>query len=845
MVADHREVYPSELKRAELALVDKRRKQAWGSGNAPQKSAGPNDPMPADAVGLALSGGGIRSATFCLGVLQALARAGVLRYLDFLSTVSGGGYAGGFLGALVTRPPEGAAKGIDYAEQQLKDSQSAPLRWLRKNGRYLAPNGFGDTVLAAAVYLRNLVALQVVVLTSLVAATTAAVVLGAKVVPPPSFGGVTAPPWLTLYWLLAVLVFLFATVPLGAAYWLVRASPSARSARQPLMTSIGIALAVGVPWLLRPAPQWQWAAAVGAAAFALSWSWLGASRLWRRPKDRSDQKWIDLDRATRNRLSRWLSRSGWALLWLVGVAAIDSAGRVLVHLRISTAILSSVTGGAAGIFALLAAWRPLFLLVGKSLVPTDIKKYTPVLVTVVAAIAAIGLLVAISTWVHRIESTSNNALVFALALTLVATLCFSQDLAFLNHSSLHSLYSARLTRAYLGASNKKRSTGRGSDVTEAIDGDDLDWADYAPFTQGGPLHIVNVTLNQTVGGDAALDQRDRKGQAMAFGPCGTTVGSSYYGLWTGDGARRRESRTAGIAFGRNVQPEHWVGESTLGRWVGVSGAAVAPGLGQRTSASLSFLLGLTNVRLGYWLDTRRPALESLKRAWKSPSEARAALERRGSLGRIVSRLFAVQTLFAYELTGRFHGTRRPQWYLSDGGHFENTACYELLRRRVPFIILCDCGCDPAYTFDDLTGLVRKARIDFSADIKFLDAAEIQNTVHADLVKFFGPLDAFRNDMTKEPAEGPHALLARVVYDGHEAEASTLLVLKPGISGDESLDVRRYKEANPTFPQQSTGDQFFDEAQWESHRMLGEHIASELFRSVGASDRWAPCHMRGL
>ena len=56
----------------------------------------------AGLVGLALSGGGIRSATFNLGLLQALARQNILRYCDYLSTVSGGGYIG-FLFELVAR----------------------------------------------------------------------------------------------------------------------------------------------------------------------------------------------------------------------------------------------------------------------------------------------------------------------------------------------------------------------------------------------------------------------------------------------------------------------------------------------------------------------------------------------------------------------------------------------------------------------------------------------------------------------------------------------------------------------------------------------------------------------
>src|SRR6266576_2772934 len=55
-----------------------------------------------DAVGLALSGGGVRSAAFSLGVLQALNHYNVLRNVDYLSTVSGGGYMGSSLTTTMT-----------------------------------------------------------------------------------------------------------------------------------------------------------------------------------------------------------------------------------------------------------------------------------------------------------------------------------------------------------------------------------------------------------------------------------------------------------------------------------------------------------------------------------------------------------------------------------------------------------------------------------------------------------------------------------------------------------------------------------------------------------------------
>ena len=63
-------------------------------------------------VGLALSGGGIRSATFCLGVLQCLARHGILKSVDYLSTVSGGGFIGACLSSTLNcahARPEGSS----------------------------------------------------------------------------------------------------------------------------------------------------------------------------------------------------------------------------------------------------------------------------------------------------------------------------------------------------------------------------------------------------------------------------------------------------------------------------------------------------------------------------------------------------------------------------------------------------------------------------------------------------------------------------------------------------------------------------------------------------------------
>ena len=61
--------------------------------------------------------------------------------------------------------------------------------------------------------------------------------------------------------------------------------------------------------------------------------------------------------------------------------------------------------------------------------------------------------------------------------------------------------------------------------------------------------------------------------------------------------------------------------------------------------------------------------------------------------RLLAKVLPVQMCLLTEFFGRFHGPARRHWYLSDGGHFENTGCFELIRRRVPFIVCSDAAQD--------------------------------------------------------------------------------------------------------------------------------------------------------
>ena len=176
----------------ELADIERRRNlgapaRGYGGtggsgGSAEDERELRREALDKDIVGLALSGGGIRSATFCLGVLQGLAELGLLGRFDYLSTVSGGGYIGGWLAAWIKREgdvanvekqlkpnriEQSAARRIDGANPVggVFDKEPEPIRHLRAYSNYLAPRPSpfsADGWVLIAIYLRNLLLNQFV-----------------------------------------------------------------------------------------------------------------------------------------------------------------------------------------------------------------------------------------------------------------------------------------------------------------------------------------------------------------------------------------------------------------------------------------------------------------------------------------------------------------------------------------------------------------------------------------------------------------------------------------------------------------------------------------------------------
>jgi hypothetical protein len=469
-------------------------------------------------------------------------------------------------------------------------------------------------------------------------------------------------------------------------------------------------------------------------------------------------------------------------------------------------------------------------------------------------------------------------LLLGFAGTVMLSIGLAQIWQFLNRSSLQALYSARLSRAYLGASNPKRWNGAHSTV-EVIDDDGIAMQQYSPHQKGGPLHLINVTINETVDGKSQLEQKDRKGLPMAVGPCGISVGARHHAKWNGGGTGRgeligyREVDPIGAAKATSFSvfdPDGRVGKNgnsaqisvealTLDDWVAISGAAFSTGLGSRTSLGLSLLCGIFNVRLGYWWDSgvlpakRKHMVQSLK---SNPMK---------KLGQVATKAFPVQMYLLDEFTARYHGTARRHWYLSDGGHFENMGAYELIRRRVPKIVIFDGEQDAEFRYEGLAKLVHKARTDFGTEIEFLSEAQLKQKVDESLTPYFGTLEQLRRGKwSEEPVEDrvgvdpkgkrrslevdlvrfslAHAALAGIQYPPDQSGATlqgTLLYIKATLTGDEPADVLHYHKSHPNFPHQPTSDQFFDEAQWESYRRLGEHIGDKLFARKDTTPLWSP------
>jgi hypothetical protein len=817
---------------------------------------GEREPDERPLSALCISGGGIRSATFALGAIQGLAAQGILTELDYLSTVSGGGYIGAWLTSWKQR-----AGGIDKIVSSLcpggapPDTGSTdPIGHLREYNSYLSPKSSvfsADTWTLAATVIRNMTLNWLVLIPLLMFALMAPRLilslgrLGDTIGP---FYGVTAPAVLAavveaipiiggVFFAIAILNMMrylpgvgnqdhtekdflkYCLVPIvfAALSFMTYDSwfdPALAHASSPLpkywemllwftgscaagwaaylafyvrgfgrrisllfgplslaILTVGVGTATAA-WLLAtriyPSTTWSAYATVGPSLLLVACMAAGALFVGLTSKILGDE-----DR-------EWLSRGGaWMLLFVVCWTGV--CGLVLIApawiFSLNTWERSDVAiaGGIAGFICALAGFgskstpdketgkqaqgaKPGFMdLASKLAAPVFV-----VTVLIGLAILTNWLLSVVhagpKNWTAHEDFLTNTRAeaVVAGALAFLTIGWIAARFININKFSLHAMYRNRLIRAYLGASNDRSKANKFTGFSEM---DNVAMADLTPEMK--PFHVVNITLNLVSGNRLAWQQR--KAQSFTVSPLHS-------------GSARLGYRPSGEYGGRSG--------ISLGTAITISGAAASPSMGYHSSGVIGFIMTLFNARLGAWLGNPGAAGED---TWRKEGPTTA-------VGSLVKEAFGLtDDTSAYV-------------YLSDGGHFENLALYEMVMRRCGRILVLDAGCDAAFTYGDLGNALRKIRIDMGYPIDF-DNASIQR---------------LRNRQQRWA-------FATIRYSAVKPEYKDgiLIYLKPMMLGDETPDVATYQASHKEFPHQSTGDQWYDESQTESYRMLGLQTAQDM------------------
>jgi Dyp-type peroxidase family len=492
-----------------------------------------------------------------------------------------------------------------------------------------------------------------------------------------------------------------------------------------------------------------------------------------------------------SRLGAWLGI--YATAWMViTVAAVY--GPQLVQWAKALHPLAMVTGGGGWVGTVIAG-----LFAGNSETTSGTgdpaKKSTATKVKEVIAVIApfvfiAGLLIAIAyaldvvivinageSWLGVVAKPGDDVLPLRTVLLMLGAGCLVALVIValrvdINEFSLNAFYRHRLVRCYLGATRFNPNERHPQNFTGFDDKDDLPLADLVEREGAarGPMHIVNCSLN--LGGSSDLALHTRHSAAFTLTP--VVCGSGYL-------SRTQAGETEELGFVPTTEYGGRLGAPTLGQAISVSGAAASPNMGYHTSPVVAFLLTLFNVRLGWWFPN--PA----KKATGYPSP-------HFNLSHLLAELFGGAT------------DKSKLLMISDGGHFENLAAYELVRRRCRTIVISDGECDPTLTFEGLGTLIRMCEVDFGATITI-------------------DVKAIRPDSASHWSQARSAVGSITYRDG---SVGTLVYLKASMTGREDTSVLQYKASHAAFPHESTSDQFYREDQFESYRRLGQDVAQAAF-----------------
>jgi hypothetical protein len=723
----------------------------------------------AGLMGIALSGGGIRSATFNLGLLQALNHHEILEKVDYLSTVSGGGYIGTCMITLLNSPtgsvglkkdnfPLGRSK-IEGSEEPTLEKE--PVRRLRYFSNYLtAESGlFAKYLRPAMVFMRGVLLNFFLIFPYIIAMSLLlALIFNIKIL---------APSLKNNHYFFDFVEF----------------SDALKTSNKEYHNAMGDLRKYAVE-----------------RTAGLNFDTDQERIEWVRGFGETDKTFINLhnktEKAKENLKKEW--RSIWIIPFWCFVILILLTLLFIICLSLVSEKRSDKLNkcrnmlmyGCTGLFTfavglvvlqlygvLIVYWKSweislwivsvaLLSFIGPRLLRGGSRNDGPVKkglikITIAFALLLLGPLFILYLMGGIIANISigNGYPIISIIGGIIVLFIISSRFINLNEISLHKYYRDCLTRAYM-----MQYDDNAQDIYHE---DNLKFSDLNP--EKSPYFIVNTTLNLK---KIMPRKKEQKKDPEVF-----RTGESF--IFSKNWCGSAKTGYLPTKCHENEDPHINVGTA-----MAISGAAANIGMAHKNIFVLRFLMGLLNIRLGYW---------ALRRPGDYPKSLMSRIIK-GSPGSFQ----AFQEWFGlYNLNWRYIN-------LSDGGHFDNIGVYELLRRRCKYIIVGDAEADKDMKFEAISYIIRLARIDFGIEIK-IDTSDIKPD----------SLSRFSSS---------HCAVGRIEYP--EGDFGYLLYCKASLTGDEPEHLHEYKIKHPQFPHQTTADQWFDEQQFEAYRELGYHIGRE-------------------
>ena len=770
-----RDLFRNEIFPAEIEEVRRRRRNA--DDERPLADAGKVTPPHTDndLNGLAFSGGGIRSAAFCLGIVQQLIKKSLFKRLDYLSTVSGGG----FLGACISSLMRGTKNSEKLLVEFNQGEEPPALEHLRNNSNYLLSPGALGGLTIPAVYFRGLFQCLLLFIPPIIFAvfiTEALVEITSRTLPEgaltflPGLGGV-----------ILLLAFLWQPVKLAGNKKNTWKQRDASYTRLSGLVGFAIICLIAMPtfyvvtFLINSAAD-DILGVFETENLILSGVVLGVVLL---------MATIFLRGKLVLMVARLIAPVILLLIYFICcVTLVNSPIRPINRDDITPANIRSQLSTllkSKSINPEYYFWKgePLTKQDSNDPVTTDEPfKLTRVggpeslLPDFLTATRPKNISVNFEAgefFFKKLKLLKNESHFYVQELAMLRgntewwfyligflILLYADCFININKVSLHYFYRDRLSRTFLiSASDDGSVSHKDRVLLDTLGGEN----------SNAPYHLINATLN--LQGSSNINIRQRNASSFLFSKLFS--GSMYTGY----------CKTSKL---NKVDPH-----LDLATAMAISGAAATPNTGVSNGSNLHFIMTMLNIRMSYWL--RHPKLADKPKWWHRLIYPRPGLH--------------------YIMAEAFRKINANGNYLnlSDGAHYDNLAVYELLRRRCRFIINVDAGMDGEYRFSDLTRLQRFARIDLGTTIEFPN----------------GALDAIKPSETGFSKK--HYAIAIINYPDNQK--GVYVYIKLSSTDTEPAYVRSYKSENPSFPHQSTSDQFFGETQFEVYRALGEYIVDTL------------------